>query len=108
MTVIHHLHIRCARTPWQRLIGLLGSPPLPHGHALRLSPCRAVHSMGMRHAIDVVFVDADNVVCAVQTPLRPWRAAICLRSRAVLELRAGAVAAHGIRSGHRIACVPFT
>jgi len=101
----HHLHIRYARTPWQRLIGLLGSPPLPDGHALRLSPCRAVHSMGMRHAIDVVFVDADNVVCSVQTPLRPWRAAICLPAKAVLELRAGEVAARGIRLGHKISCV---
>jgi len=104
----HHLHIRNARTPWQRLIGLLGSPPLLEGHALRLSPCRAVHSMGMRHAIDVVFIDANNVVCAVRTPLRPWRAAICLRARAVLELRVGAVAAHGIQPGHKIACMPGT
>ena len=101
----HYLHIRHASTPWQRLIGLLGSPPLSEGHALWLSPCRAVHSMGMRHAIDVVFVNADNVVCAVQAPLRPWRAAVCLRASAVLELRAGAAAAYGILPGDKIACV---
>ncbi|QEI07574.1 DUF192 domain-containing protein [Pigmentiphaga aceris] len=98
----HYLKILHARTMWQRLVGLLVSGPLPIGSALRLSPCSAVHSIGMRHAIDVVFVDADNVVCAVRAPLRPWRAAVCLRAKAVLELRAGAVAAFGIRPGDKI------
>lgn len=101
-SMTHHLHIVEARTMWQRLIGLLFRDPLPAGHALRLSPCRAVHSVGMRHAIDVVFVDKAGVVCAVRAPLRPLRAAVCLRAFAVLELRAGDVDRHGIRPGDQI------
>jgi uncharacterized membrane protein (UPF0127 family) len=99
----HSLHILEARTPWQRLVGLLGRPPLPAATALRLSPCRAVHSVGMRHAIDVVFVDRRDIVCAIRAPLRPWRAAWCLRAHAVLELRAGEVAALGIEPGTKLA-----
>jgi thiamine-monophosphate kinase len=51
-----------ARSPWARLRGLLGCEPLPEGHALLLERCRAVHTMGMRRAIDVVFVARDGVV----------------------------------------------
>lgn len=98
----HTLHILEARTPWQRLVGLLGRAPLPAATALRLSPCRAVHSVGMRHAIDLVFVDRRDIVCAIRTPLAPWRMAYCRRAYAVLELHAGEVAALGIRLGDKI------
>lgn len=98
----HILHILEARTAWQRLVGLLGRAPLPAATALRLSPCRAVHSVGMRHAIDVVFVDRRGMVCAIRSPLAPWRATYCLRADTVLELRAGEVARLGIRLGEKI------
>lgn len=98
----HYLFIIEARTAWQRLRGLLFRAPLPAGHALRLAPCRAVHTVGMRHDIDVVFVDRLGVVCAIRAPLPAWRAAACLGAWAVLELRAGQVAALGIATGDRI------
>lgn len=100
--MIHALHILDASTPWQRLVGLLGKPPLLPNHALRLSPCRAVHTIGMRHAIDVVFVDATDTVCSVTQSLKPCRAAMDFRARTVFELRAGEAARLGIVVGHRI------
>lgn len=57
----------------------------------------------MRFAIDVVFVDADQVVIEVVRSLRPWRAAVCRGARDVIELRAGECARLGLTAGDRLA-----
>jgi len=51
---------------WERMIGLLGRRALPAGHGLLIVPCGAVHTLGMRFAIDLVFLDgAGHVLCCV-------------------------------------------
>jgi len=57
----------------------------------------------MRFGIDVVFVDADQVVIKVVGGLRPWRAAVCRGARDVIELRAGECARLGLAAGDRLA-----
>jgi uncharacterized membrane protein (UPF0127 family) len=99
---VHHLRIADARTMRQRLVGLLGKPPLRPGHALRLSPCRAIHTIGMRRPIDVVFVDRAGMVCGIRRCLPPWRIAIEWHAAAVLELRQGEAARLRLRVGDRI------
>ena len=103
--ITHRLQIRDADTPWQRLIGLLAQAPLPAGQGLRLSPCRAVHTIGMRHAIDILFLDMTGTVLSVTAALKPCRIAANVRARHVLELRAGEAARLGISSGDRIAAI---
>ncbi len=41
----------------QRRRGLAGLSMLPEGRALHLRPCRAVHTFGMRFALDLVWLD---------------------------------------------------
>jgi uncharacterized membrane protein (UPF0127 family) len=72
-----------------RMLGLLGGPMLQPGQALHLSPCKAVHTVGMRYPIDVVFLDRNGAVLKVVPHLQPWRAAACWRAHGVLELSAG-------------------
>ena len=92
------MHLRLAVTPAARARGLLGRcPPRP----LLLVPARAIHTWGMRFAIDVVFLDADLRVLRVVRGLRPWRCAAARGARAVLELPAGG--AVGIAPGDRLA-----
>ncbi|ARP84451.1 hypothetical protein CAL12_09600 [Bordetella genomosp. 8] len=74
-----------------RLRGLLCRRRPRPGIALWLSPCRAVHTCGMKYALDVVFLDRSGRVAAVIPALRPWRVALCLRAVSVVELEAGAV-----------------
>jgi len=73
----------------QRLLGLLARPPLVTGEALLLSPCNSVHSCFMRYPIDVVFLDRECRVLRIVEALQPWRALVCRRAHAVLELSAG-------------------
>ena len=41
-----------------------------------LAPCTAVHTVGMRFAIDVVFVDRQGFAVKIVRNLRPWRIAL--------------------------------
>lgn len=80
----------------QRLRGLLGREFLLDRVALWISPCCAVHTFGMRRAIDVVFVDGDGRVLRVDSRLEPRRLRCCLGARGVLELAAGGAQRFGL------------
>lgn len=91
-------------TSWlARLKGLLGTDRLASDEGLWLSPCASVHSLGMRYAIDVVFLDRHNQVTAVVANLKPRRARFAPRgTRSALELPAGAAAKQGLTRGDRL------
>jgi uncharacterized membrane protein (UPF0127 family) len=76
--------------------------------ALLLTPCRAVHTLGMRFAIDVAYLDRSLTVLRVET-LRPGRMPLPrLAARHVLEAEAGAMAGWGVRVGVRLTVTDFT
>ena len=78
-----------ARSPRDRLLGLMGLPELPGGCGLLFPRCDSVHTAWMRVPIDVVFLDREGRVLAVRKRLRPWRVARCRGAVAVLECPAG-------------------
>ncbi|MFO1197172.1 MAG: DUF192 domain-containing protein [Burkholderiaceae bacterium] len=86
-----------------RLVGLIGRRPPNPGVGLWLRPCDAVHTMGLRFAIDVVFVDAAGRVKRIDERVRPWRARICLGAHSVVELAAGEARRLGLEAGDAIA-----
>ena len=61
---------------FQRGFGLMGRALIPDGHAVALRRCRALHTMGMRFALDVVFLDHEERIVRVVIGLRPWRVAL--------------------------------
>jgi uncharacterized protein len=86
-----------------RLVGLLARRRLGAEEALWLVPCRAVHTIGMRFPIDVLFLDHEGGVVFVLEGLRPWRLSpIVLKARGVLELRGGTIRKSGTRVGDRV------
>lgn len=58
---------------WQRLRGLIARAPLRRGEGLLLLECASVHTIGMRYAIDVAFLDAGGRVVHSIAGLRPFR-----------------------------------
>ncbi|HHZ20474.1 MAG TPA: DUF192 domain-containing protein [Firmicutes bacterium] len=84
------LHIRLADNFWLRLKGLLGKEGLSPKEGLLLAPCRSVHTIGMKFAIDLVFLDKDNRVLAVYRNVPPGKPGITVKNAAkVLETAAG-------------------
>lgn len=94
--------VRVAESAWDRTRGLLGRPPPAAGEGLLIARCRSVHTVGMRYAIDVVFIDARGRIVRIVEGLRPMRMAMCLRSASVLELASGQARALGLRPGMQL------
>lgn len=75
---------------------------LPSGHGLLLGHCRSVHTIGMRFALDLLWIDAEGALVRLDRAVAPQRLRTCLRARGVIEVAAGegdrfaaALEAHG-------------
>jgi len=85
-----------------RLRGMLRRPTA-EGAALLLRPARAVHTVGMRRAIDVAFCDADMVVLATVCSVRPLRVTLPRRhGKVVIEAEAGSFDRWRLKVGDRL------
>ncbi len=95
--------VTVADTSRKRRTGLLKHATLPPGEGLWITlPCEAVHSIGMKFAIDVLFLDRSRRVLKIRKDMAPYRMAICLRAHSVLELPAGTAAATGTAAGDQL------
>mgnify|MGYP001091472575 CR=1 FL=1 len=91
-----------ADTSKKRRTGLLKRESLPQGEGLWITPCEAIHTIGMKFPIDVLFLSRTRKVLKIKERVPPGRIAICLRAHSVLELPAGTVAATGTAVGDQL------
>jgi uncharacterized membrane protein (UPF0127 family) len=94
--------VEVAYTRKERRRGLLGRTFLDPAEALVIAPCAAIHTAFMRFPIDVVFLDRDGRALKVVHRLQPWRIALSLKARSVVELAAGALERHPVEVGDRL------
>lgn len=92
-------HVWNAVSAWERTRGLLGRPSLQKGQGMLIGECRLVHTIGMRYAIDLVFLDKHGHVKKMVNALSPGRMAGCLSAHQTLELAPGSLAAMTLRAG---------
>lgn len=88
----------------KRRKGLLGRGQLLAGEGLWIVPCEAVHTFGMRFAIDFVYLDARMRVRKVRSSVPPWRLSACLSAHSVLELASGTVLRTQTQPGDVLEC----
>jgi uncharacterized protein len=97
-----------ADTSEKRRIGLLKHSGLDAGEGLWIIPCEAVHTFGMKFAIDVLFLSKKRKprgtvkVLKVREAMPRRRIALSLLAESVLELQAGAAKAAGIVAGDEL------
>jgi len=92
-----------AHTFLTRFRGLLGKTGLAPSEGLWIKPCDSIHTLGMRFAIDAVFLDRRGRVVKAVEQLRPGRLVFPLATAvSVLELAAGTVARTGTTVGDLI------
>jgi uncharacterized membrane protein (UPF0127 family) len=86
---------------FDRMRGLLGRDGLGPGAALLIERCGAVHTVGMRFALDLVFLDRAWRVARVVRGVPRGRLAVCGGRSAVrvLESEAGCVDVARLRVG---------
>ncbi len=90
----------------KRMKGLLGRKEMAVGEAMLIAPCKGIHTIGMRFAIDVLFLDSSRCVVGIRRRLLPNRITPVFRKAAcVLELPAGALEVSPVDLGDQIAIV---
>ncbi len=100
--------VEIAATRTTRRRGLLGRDGLEESSAMLIAPCSAVHTIGMRFPIDVLFVDRQGYALKIVRNLRPWRIAAASGGQAVIEMAAGSLAWDGVQVGDRIFLAPVS
>lgn len=85
-----------------RLLGLLGTKQLSEHDGLLITPCRTIHTLGMRLPLDIVFLDANGMVLKCVSHLAPCRIATARGATHTLELAAGRVAQLRLHPGERL------
>ena len=91
---------RRATTRAGRRRGLIGAASVDE--PLVLEPCNWVHTVGVRTAIDVVYVQADNTVLAT-AHMRPWRVGpITRKARFIIEAAPGSLERWNVKPGDTI------
>lgn len=86
--------------------GLLGREQLAPGEGLWILPCEAVHTVGMRFPIDLVYLDRQHRVKKIKSAVPPWRLSACLSAHSILELTAGAICNSQTRPGDQLEFSP--
>jgi len=81
-----------ASTFLERAVGVLGRPHLRPDEGIWIDKCSAIHTVGMRTPIDVLFLDAQQKVLRICPRVRAFRwAVVCWKARSVVELGPGAL-----------------
>ena len=83
-----------------RARGLLGRTGIEG--ALVLSKCRSVHTIGMKFAIDVAYLDAEGVVLKVSKMRRHRVGVPVWKAKTVVEAEAGAFERWGLHVGDQL------
>ena len=91
-----------ADTSKKRKTGLLKHTGLEAGEGLWITPCEAVHTIGMKFPIDVLFLDKKRRVLKIRHSMPRWRMAASLRAHSVLELPSGTAAATQTVAGDQL------
>jgi uncharacterized protein len=78
-----------ADTPLARLRGLAGLREIDARMGLELPRCRSVHTLGMRFALDLIWLDGEGAVVRVDRAVPPHRLRSCRQARSVIEVAAG-------------------
>ena len=94
--------VEVADTAAKRRTGLLKHTRLEPGEGLWIVPCEAVHSFGMKFAIDVIYIDRKKKVRKTRPAMVPRRISGCLLAHSVIELPVGAIEKTGTQAGDQL------
>ena len=82
--------VTVARSFLRRAKGRLFTSEFPMGEGLLLIPCNEIHMLGMKYALDIVFLDRDLSILAVRPNLAVGTLRLaCAGAWATLELPVG-------------------
>jgi len=94
--------IELADTFYLRLKGLLGRTKLSEGEGILLVPCSAIHCIGMKFPIDVIFLDEDKKVIGLKENMASGSRGVKKDAKYVLEVEAGIIKEKQVKIGDEL------
>lgn len=99
-------HVRFADSWWERIAGFIPKQIVEPDEGLWFRNCWAIHTVGMRALIDVIFLDGEGCVVRTDREVRLNRPVVaCPGARSVVELGAGALEGRDLLVGDRLELV---
>ncbi|MDD2211520.1 MAG: DUF192 domain-containing protein [Clostridia bacterium] len=88
---------------FKRLTGLLKHQSLAGEAGILLSPCKQVHTIGMKFSIDVIFLSVNDQIVHIEHSMPPGKFSKYVRSAdRVLEVKAGLVLKQELKPGDHL------
>jgi uncharacterized protein len=91
-----------ATNPWTRGVGLLPRASVAPDEGLWIARCNAVHTVGMRATIDLLFLDKENCVLKFAPAVTPNKLAVTCRGAATVVELGAASGAREVLVGDRL------
>jgi len=88
---------------WRRLVGFLSQSNVKPDDGLWYDNCSAIHTVGMKECIDVVFLDENHRVMRVERAIPRYRVAVTYGARAVVELGEATLQGRDLLAGDELA-----
>jgi len=88
-----------------RFRGFMFRSTIEEGEGLLIPRCNWIHTLFMRQAIDVVYLDGNNIIVDLASDVQPWR--MCkprFKAKSTLELYSGAIKSKSLRVGEVLKC----
>ncbi len=96
-------NVRAANSWWDRFAGFIPQRVVEPDDGLWFDRCWAIHTLGMRAQIDVIFLDARDCVMRTACAVPQHRlAVVCPGARSVVELGTGALDGRDVLAGDRL------
>jgi uncharacterized membrane protein (UPF0127 family) len=84
------VNVMTADSFFKRLKGLMFTKELLSQSALYIYPCREIHTFFMNYSIDVLYLDTNNIILAIDEDMKPGRIGKPVKNAvAVVELPSG-------------------
>jgi len=96
-------NVMIANTFFKRLKGLMFSKELPEEKSLHIVPCNEIHTFNMKYSIDVLYLDKNNNIVAINEEMKPGKIGKRVKKAvSVVELPSGKVKRAGIEVGQTV------
>ena len=90
----------------ERNKGLLGRKTF-QSSGLWITPCNSVHTIGMKFAIDLVYLSKHQQVVKTVSNVKAWRTSIAITAKSIIEFPLGTIDTHHLKKGLQIAWTKY-
>lgn len=96
-------NVTVADSFFKRLKGLMFTKELSNESAMHIIPCNEIHTFFMNYSIDVLYLDRNNTIVAMDEDLKPRKIGKLIKNaKSVVELPSGKIKKLNLQIGQLV------